>query len=84
MIKIDDGDGHIDEATVEILATVPTPTPRRYVGGGGGRRVTPTPSPTPTPTTPTPTPTPEEPGFGAVFAIGGLLAVAYLVLRRKH
>lgn len=56
----------------------PTPTP------------SPTPTPTPTPTIPptvappTPTPTPEEPGFGAVFAIAGLLAVAYLVLRRKR
>jgi len=33
--------------------------------------------------TPTATPTPEEPGFEAVFAIVGLLAVTYLVLRRK-
>ena len=29
------------------------------------------------------TPTPEEPGFEAVFAIAGLLAIAYLVLRRQ-
>jgi len=40
--------------------------------------VEPTPSPTPTPT-----PTPEEPGFEAVFAIAGILAIAYLVLRRR-
>ena len=58
-------------------AATPTPTP------------TPTPTVTPTPTIPpvvtTPTPTPtEEPGFEAVFAIAGLLAVAYLVLRRKR
>ncbi|MGB7533330.1 MAG: PGF-CTERM sorting domain-containing protein, partial [Halobacteriota archaeon] len=60
-------------------AATPTPTP------------TPTPTVTPTPTippvvtTPTPTPTPtEEPGFAAVFAIAGLLAVAYLVVRRKR
>jgi len=33
--------------------------------------------------TPQPTPTPKPPGFEAVFAIAGLLAVAYLVLRRK-
>jgi PGF-CTERM protein len=39
---------------------------------------------TPPPAAATPTPTPEEPGFGAVFAIAGLLAVAYLVLRRKQ
>ena len=38
----------------------------------------------PTPT-PTPTPTPGEgvPGFKALFAIAGILAVAYLVKRRK-
>lgn len=30
-----------------------------------------------------PTPTPESPGFGAIFAIGSLSAVAYLVLRRR-
>ena len=55
---------------------------------------TPTPSPTPTPpvspvapTTPTPTPTPSPsptpPGFEAIFAVAGLLAIAYLVLRRR-
>ena len=49
--------------------------------------VTPTASPTPTPTptvTPTPSPSPT-PGFEAIFAITGLLAVAYviLILRRK-
>ncbi|MDI6886520.1 MAG: hypothetical protein QMD22_09340 [archaeon] len=38
MIKTDGGDGHIDEATVEILTAVPTPT------------VTPTPVVTPVPT----------------------------------
>jgi molybdate/tungstate transport system substrate-binding protein len=37
---------------------------------------------TPKPT-PTITPTPEEPGFEAVTAIAGLLAIAYLVLRRR-
>lgn len=33
--------------------------------------------------TPKPTATPKEPGFPAVFAIAGLLAVAYLVLRQR-
>ncbi|MHC1599347.1 MAG: PGF-CTERM sorting domain-containing protein [Candidatus Methanospirareceae archaeon] len=60
MIKADDGDGHTDTVTVEIVEEVVTPT-----------------SP------PTPTEPPEEPGFRAVFAIAGLLAVAYLVLRRR-
>ena len=59
----------------------PTPTPT-------GVKPTPTPTMPPAPTatpgpTPTPTPTPKEPGFEAVFAIAGLLAVAYLVVRRK-
>ena len=48
--------------------------------------VTPTPKVTPTPEemlTPTPTTTPTPPGFEAVFAIAGLLAIAYAVLRRR-
>jgi len=52
----DDGDGHTDEKTVEILTAVPTSTP---------------------------TPTPTPPFLEAVFAIAGLLAIAYLVLRKK-
>jgi len=32
---------------------------------------------------PIPTPKPGVPGFEAVFAVAGLLAVAYLVLGRK-
>ena len=70
-----------DPECAACIATKPAATP------------TPTPTPTAEPTaipTPEPTaepaaePTPtEEPGFEAVFAIAGLLAVAYLVLRRK-
>jgi hypothetical protein len=33
---------------------------------------------------PSPTPTPEAPGYDAIFAVGSLLAVAYLVLRRRR
>jgi len=33
---------------------------------------------------PSPTPTPETPGYDATFAVGSLLAVAYLVLRRRR
>jgi hypothetical protein len=46
-----------------------------------------TPKPTPAAAaTPTeaPTPTPEEPGFEAIFAIAGLLAITHIVLRRKR
>lgn len=51
------------------IAPTPTPTPE----------ATPTITPSPTPS-PTPPPTP---GFTAVFAIAALLAVTYLILRRR-
>ena len=56
----------------------PTPTPTPLV-----EKPTPTIPPATATPEPTPTPTPAEPGFEAVFAIAGLLAVAYLVLRRR-
>lgn len=49
---------------------------------------TPTPAaatPTPVPATPTPVPTPTPtPGFETVFALAGLLGVAYLVVRKQN
>jgi len=39
--------------------------------------------PTTTAAAPTPTSTPEAPGFGATFAITGILAVAYMVFRKN-
>ena len=79
-VTADDGDGHTDTVDVEILEEiVPTPTPEPTATA----TATPTAVPTPEPTEePTPTPT-EEPGFEAVFAIAGLLSIAYLVLRRR-
>ena len=59
--------------------TMPVPSPSP---------VTPAPShspavsPTPTPEV-TPVATPTPPGFEAIFAIAGILAVAYLVLRKR-
>jgi len=87
-VTVDDLSRATDELDVmlSIVAAVPTPTP--------GAVPTPTPevvetptvpavaTPTPEPT-PTPTPTPT-PGFEAVFAIAGLLAVAYLVQRKRR
>jgi PGF-CTERM protein len=58
----------------------PTPTPKSTPTPVVAPTLPPVVTPTPTPT---PTPTLEEPGFEAVFAIAGLLAVVYLVLRRK-
>jgi len=89
-VKADDGDGHTDETTVEIstVAPTPTPTPTPTATPTATPTVTipPTTTPTATPTataTPTPTSTPTQPGFEAVFAIAGLLTIAYLVLRRR-
>jgi PGF-pre-PGF domain-containing protein/PGF-CTERM protein len=70
-------------AVIAAPAATPTPqtTPATPVA-------TPTPTPTPVMTpipaaTPTPTPKPPTPGFEAIFAIAGLIAVAYL-LRKKQ
>ena len=82
-IIADDGDGNTDTADVEIVTAVPTATPTAEP------TATPTATPTiePVPTvepTEEPTPTPEPPGFEAVFAIAGLLSIAYLVLRKRR
>ena len=76
-VTADDGDGHTDEATVEILETAPTSTP---LSATPTSKVSPTPPPA---VSPKPTATPKPPGFDVVFAIAGLLAVAYFVLIRK-
>jgi PGF-CTERM protein len=85
-IEAEDDDGNIDEATItigEAVPPTPTPTPTEMATPTPTEEVPP-PTATPTPTeTATPTPTEEVPGFGALFAIAGLLAVAYLVLRIK-
>jgi len=82
-LEADDGDGNTDTVTVNIGAA-PTPTAPPPAGPTATPQAT-LPPPDPPTATPTaaPTPTPEEPGFEAVFAIAGLLAVAYLVLRIK-
>lgn len=64
--------------TATPVAASPTVTP----ASPAPATVTPSPSPTPSPSA-----SPSQrwiPGFEAVFAIAGLLAVAYLVLRRKR
>jgi PGF-CTERM protein len=87
-LEADDGDGNTDTVTVTIGAAAPTtaptaaPTAAPTTAPTAPPPVT-TPAPTAAPTPAAATPTPEEPGFEAVFAIAGLLAVAYLVLRIK-
>ena len=64
----------------DVVAVTPTPTPTQRVTPTVSLPVTPTPTPSPSPS---PTPSPKGPGFEAIFAIAGLLAVAYLTLRSK-
>ncbi|MEA2074669.1 MAG: PGF-CTERM sorting domain-containing protein, partial [Euryarchaeota archaeon] len=84
-IEAEDDDGNIDEATITIgAAAAPTPTPPVETPTPPVTTPTVPPTaapPTAAPPTAAPTPTEEVPGFGALFAIAGLLAVAYLVLR---
>ena len=85
-VEADDGDGHIDTATVEILTEVPVVEPTVEPTEVPTKVPTevPTEVPTKVPTEePEPTPT-EPPGFEAIFAIAGLLSIAYLVLRKRR
>jgi len=61
-----------------------TPTPIPTLTPTATPTMTPVPMPAATPVPATPAPTPEEPGFEAGFAIAGLLAIAYLVLRKRR
>ena len=82
-LEADDGDGNTDTATVVIGEAAPEPTPTAEPTAEPTATPVPTPEPTAEPAAePTATPT-EEPGFEAVFAIAGLLSIAYLVLRRR-
>jgi hypothetical protein len=79
-----DPDDATDYPGKPVATPAPTPT------------LTATPTPSQTPTVPMPTPTatpkpaatttppPKEPGFEAIFAIAGLLAIVYLMLHRKQ
>ena len=88
IVKADDGDGHTDEVEVfitgkEMLKAEAAVEKVVAEVEKVVEEILATPEPTPTPA-PTPEPTPKPPGFEAIFAIAGLLAVAYLVHRRKN
>ena len=79
------------EVEVSSNATATTPAVNETITPTASPEVTyeatPTPTTTPTETpkpTPSPTTKPSTPGFEAVFFIAGLLAVAYLVRRRRR
>lgn len=92
------GGGGVTTPTPTATATVtpeetPTPSPEVTATPSATPALTPTPSPslagTPTSTATaspvlSPTSEPLIPGFEGIFAIAGLLAVAYLVLRRER
>lgn len=85
---------YIDQVVITKKPPEKTPTPEVTPSPTPSPSPTPTPTPSPTPTplvtsspspiAPTRTPTPPAPGFEAIFAISGLLVVAYLALRRKR
>ena len=95
MVEINGTAGTISTTTTSIIATsTPTPTPTS-IPVNATPIVTPTPqiiyvtvTPTVAPTevaTPAPieTPAKKSPGFDAIFAIAGLFAVVFLVLRQR-
>ena len=89
IVKADDGEGHTDEVEVFIRGAEAVTIKEGVkevaeVVGEEIEEITATPMPTPAPTPePTPEPIPKPPGFEAIFAIVGLLAVTYLLRRRK-
>ncbi len=84
-LEADDGDGNTDTITVVIgeAAPEPTPTAEPTAEPTAAPTAIPTAAPTAEPTA-EPTATPEPPGFEAVFAIAGMLSIAYLVLRKRR
>lgn len=64
---------------IAVPTSSPSPTPKPLPAP----TVTPTPSITPTPTPIPPTPMPQIPGVEAIFAIAGILAVAYILRKRE-
>ncbi|HID19796.1 MAG TPA: phosphate ABC transporter substrate-binding protein [Methanophagales archaeon] len=73
----EDGQKMVGEMGYIKLVATPAPTPKPTP------KVAPTKAPTEAASTPAPTATPTPPGFEALFAIAGLLAIAQALLRKK-
>jgi len=80
-------------ATSTEAQVAPTPTPAapeaetKETPKPQGKKTTPKEKPTPVPATPpkpTPTPKPGVPGFEAVFAVVGIVVIAYILLLRRR
>jgi len=99
IVRGDDGDGNTDDGMVDIGGAQVEEKIKEIeegveeikekIGEAIDEKIDEKLSPEPT-AEPTPKPTPEPtaepeatPGFGGVFAIAGLLAIAYLVLKRR-
>jgi len=94
-IKMYDGTKWVDlPTTVDTVAHTATAKVSHFsifalFAAAAAPTATPTAAPTAIPTaaaapTAAPTATPEPPGFEAVFAIAGMLSIAYLVLRKRR
>jgi len=70
-----------DSVALEAAEPTPAPTETPAPTSVTTPTVAPTAAPTTAPTTATEVP--KEPGFEAIYALAGLLAIAYLVLRRN-
>jgi len=83
VVKVDDGEGHTDEAMVNLRGPLPVQTPPIPTETPAPPS-SPTPLVTPIPTVrPTPTPEAGVSGFEVGFALAGLLTVYLIGLRRK-
>ena len=77
----------VTATSTEAREVTPTPTPAseteiEETSKPQGEKTAPKEKPTPVPVAP-PTPTPKPPGFEAILAIGGMLTIAYILLRRR-
>ena len=77
------GSGGVTSTPTTTATPISSPSPDATATATGSPTTSPARMPEPT-SSPDPTPTEDTPGFEAVFAIAGLLVVAYSVLRRER